>query len=445
MFKFPKNLYTDVRIEDVFETRIAYTLNKMDENRTRKYIGAFIRVFDGERWYYSATTNVKGLQAEIDSLACVAKKNPGILKNKTVKKMQVNASKRINYADNSIEKIKNSQKDEYLQSYFGRLNSESKIKMWRAIYSDRRVVKKFVSSQGACVEFDNQKCGAILSFDMSYKKKMMPESFQVCEKNFESLFGQEEKYNSYLKKCFSFIEESAPVKPGRYNVILSPMTAGIFAHESFGHKSEADFMTGDETMKKEWAIGKKVGAPMLTICDGGNHPDGEDTPFDDEGNIKKETFLIKKGVLSGRLHSASTAADLDEEVTGNARAVSFEFEPIVRMTNTYIKAGNMTREELFKTVKNGIYVEKLKHGSGMSTFTLAPSLAYEIKDSKIGRPLNVAVITGNVFETLNDISGLSNEIKIYSSVSGGCGKMAQYPLSVSFGGPYTFVKNMNVQ
>ncbi|WP_276318583.1 hypothetical protein [Marinitoga lauensis] len=41
--------------------------------------------------------------------------------------------------------------------------------------------------------------------------------------------------------------------------MLSPEAAGVFAHESFGHKSEADFMIGDEKMKEEWQIGKKVG------------------------------------------------------------------------------------------------------------------------------------------------------------------------------------------
>ena len=41
--------------------------------------------------------------------------------------------------------------------------------------------------------------------------------------------------------------------------MLSPTVAGVFAHESFGHKSEADFMLGAETMRREWELGKQVG------------------------------------------------------------------------------------------------------------------------------------------------------------------------------------------
>jgi predicted Zn-dependent protease len=61
--------------------------------------------------------------------------------------------------------------------------------------------------------------------------------------------------------------------------ILEPQTstdqgrpAGVFAHESFGHKSEADFMLGDETMKKEWQLGRRLGPDFLHISDYGALP-----------------------------------------------------------------------------------------------------------------------------------------------------------------------------
>ncbi|NLL97321.1 MAG: TldD/PmbA family protein, partial [Clostridiaceae bacterium] len=45
MYKFKEGFYTDVRIEEVYETLISYTLTKLDESRIRKYKAAFIRVF----------------------------------------------------------------------------------------------------------------------------------------------------------------------------------------------------------------------------------------------------------------------------------------------------------------------------------------------------------------------------------------------------------------
>ena len=204
-------------------------------------------------------------------------------------------------------------------------------------------------------------------------------------------------------------------------------------------------MLGDETMAKEWTLGKKVGSDLLTIRESGVYEGSGYVPYDDEGSAATDTYLIKNGVLTGRLHSATTAAALNEELTGNARAVNCDFEPIVRMTTTFVENGNSSFDDLVKGVKHGYYVYTVKHGSGMSTFTIAPNIAYEIKDGKIGDPVKIAVITGNVFETLAAIDGVANDKQLLSFVTGGCGKMEQFPLNVGLGGPHVRVKEMNVQ
>jgi len=157
------------------------------------------------------------------------------------------------------------------------------------------------------------------------------------------------------------------------------------------------------------------------------------------------THLIKNGILTGRLHNSDSAADLDENVTGNSRAISFEYEPVVRMTSTYIDKGTKTYEELIAGTKDGIILKDLMHGSGMSTFTIAPTYSYYIKDGKIDKPVRISVVTGNVFEALSDIDGISDKVEMHCFVTGGCGKMGQAPLPVGNGGPYIRVKNMQVQ
>ena len=81
----------------------------------------------------------------------------------------------------------------------------------------------------------------------------------------------------------------------------------------------------------------------------------------------------------------------------------------------------------------------------MSTFTIRPALAYEIIDGRLGRPVQISVVSGSVFETLGLIDGLTKDVHLLSFVTGGCGKMEQYPLPVGFGGPYVRVSEMNVQ
>lgn len=204
-------------------------------------------------------------------------------------------------------------------------------------------------------------------------------------------------------------------------------------------------MVGDENMKREWAIGTRVGAELLNIVDTGMEEGSGYVPFDDEGTRAKKTYLIRDGILSGRLHSAMTAAALKEELTGNARAVSFQFEPIVRMTATYVEPGKSTKEELIAGVKKGIYISDYNHGSGMSTFTIAPNKAYMIRDGHLAEPVKISVITGNVMHTLHEIDGLSAEFELCSFALGGCGKMEQFPLRVGMGGPYMRVNHLTVQ
>ena len=149
--------------------------------------------------------------------------------------------------------------------------------------------------------------------------------------------------------------------------------------------------------------------------------------------------------MSGRLHSAMTAAALEEQPTGNARAVDFQFEPIVRMTSTYVEGGESTKEELIAGVEKGIFITDFNHGSGMSTFTIAPNKAYMIREGRIAEPVKISVVTGNVMGTLHEIDGVSREFEFYSFSLGGCGKMEQYPLRVGMGGPYMRVKHLTVQ
>lgn len=445
MYRFPKDLYTDIRIETTRTTNISYENNELKQNKCKKEKGAFIRIFDGERWYYSTITNVEDIQKEIDELAEMAKRNKDIYNHPVVKRMEVNKGKELRYTDNNILSISNDDKIKLLESYLPILKEFPEVLNSRLLYKDTYITKEIISSKGTDITFDIQNAYIASRYSLSVNGMTQNGGETIYEADFSKLFNKEELFREDIIKNLNYIKEAVPVKKGMYTCILSPVVAGVFAHESFGHKSEADFMIGDEMMMKEWKLGTKVGSPILNIIDTGNIEGSGYVPYDDEGTKAKETYLIKDGVLSGRLHSAYTAGALEEDVTGNSRAINFEYEPIVRMTTTYIGAGNLTKEELFEGVKEGIYIDGFMHGSGMSTFTIAPSTAYMIRDGKIAEPVKISVITGNVMSTLNEIDGVSDTVEIKSLGTGGCGKMEQWPLSVGLGGPYVRVNKINVQ
>ncbi len=443
MFIYPKGFYIDVRIEDRFTTRITYKNGELQEQKVRSNKGAFIRVFDGTRWYYASLTDLDNIQNQIDTLASMANPNPDIENHPYVKMYEVNNEELIQYNENSLRDVPLNLKDALIKE-ISNLCTDETIKMKNVFYVDDVTIKEIYTSKGTNIKFDKQTCGVSLQMQCTYKNNKNQFSSSNAKVTFSELKEKVPFFIEEIAKNVEFIKNAESFKPGEYPVLMGPIAAGVFTHESFGHKSESDFMVGDEAMRKEWTLGKQVGQSLLTIIDDGTIAGNGYVPFDDEGTKGRKTSIITNGILTDRLHSIATAAALEENPTGNARSINFEFEPIVRMTTTYIEKGTTPVKDIIKGIKYGVFVDTIKHGSGMSTFTIAPSRAYKIESGEITTPINLSVITGNVFETLKIVDAVSEEFELLSFVGGGCGKMEQYPLPVGFGGPFTLVRKLNI-
>lgn len=444
MYKFNPKFYADVRIEDRFTTAIVYKNGALDSCRVRNEKRAFIRVYDGQIWLYASTSDTNKIQSELDNLYAQATPCDDIANHPIVKRYQVNVATEYKFENRNVRNVSVEDKKELCKRILPHVKSQF-LAMSQIGYQDRNSRYEFYSSKGADIKYDYQMCGILAVGVLAAPGDFVQAVYQLAKPYFDEIKGFEADIEKKMADADNFVQNAKPCKKGKYPVILSPMAAGMFAHESFGHKSEADFMLGDEQMAKEWVLGKKVGSEILSIVDTGADFGSGYVPFDDEGTRCTKTYLIKDGILCGRLHSATTAAALDEELTGNARAIDCKFEPIVRMTNTYIEPGNSTFDELVAGIGEGYFIDTVSHGSGGSTFTIAPSIAYEIKNGKLGGPVKISVVTGDVFETLMKIDGLSDETVFEDGVFGGCGKMEQFPLHVLDGGPFVRVKEMNVQ
>ncbi len=445
MIQFKDGFYADVRTEDRYRTAISYKNGVPEEMKTRVEKRAFIRVYDGKMWYYASVTDLSNLQKTLDGLYSAATTNPEIADDPIVKRFERNRDEVMRFKDCSVRDVTLAEKQALLLSYLPLLTEDKCVTMPQGLYLDRNSVFRFRSSLGADVTYDYQTCGVSFSCSMTEGEKKFSGHWQKGGTKFDDVKGLESNIRAAVKEQAAFMRNSVPVEPGKYPVVLSPEAAGVFAHESFGHKSESDFMLSDESMREEWKLGKVVGSPILSIAECGAEPGSGYVPYDDEGTRARKNYLIKDGVLAGRLHNTQTAAVLGEEPTGNARAIDCTFEPIVRMTTTYIEGGDLDFDQLIAPIKKGYFIKSIRHGSGMSTFTIAPALAYEIVDGKIGKPAQISVLTGSVFETLGLIDGLTRDVHLLSFVTGGCGKMEQAGLPVGFGGPYVRVSSMNVQ
>ncbi len=235
---------------------------------------------------------------------------------------------------------------------------------------------------------------------------------------------------------------SAPqVKGGEYTVVLDPILAGVFVHEAFGHLSEADHIYENDRLRQIMTLGKKFGCDHLNIVDTATIPRLRGSyKYDDEGTPATKTYLIREGKLVGRLHSRETAAKMNEKPTGNARAISYRYPPIVRMTNTYIEPGPASFEDIIGEIKEGVYAKNWYGGmTSMEMFTFSAGEAYMIRNGKLAETLRPVVLTGNLFTTLNNIDAIGNDLEM--NQGGGCGKAGQSPLPVSNGSPHIRIRH----
>lgn len=223
---------------------------------------------------------------------------------------------------------------------------------------------------------------------------------------------------------------------GYLTVITRPELTGVFAHESFGHLTEGDFVAAG-TSPLTGKLGEKIASDAVTIVEAGfDERGGYVLLADDEGVPTRRVVLVERGVLKGYLHSRESAALLGMEPTGNGRAQSFNHEVIVRMRNTFFEAGDWSEEEMIQETRYGLILDKPAGGQVEEdgTFTFNARIGYLIEGGEIKEPVRDVVLAGNILEMLKHVDAASKEVVLYTSPFGGCGKMGQM-VHVGDGGP----------
>lgn len=259
--------------------------------------------------------------------------------------------------------------------------------------------------------------------------------------HFDDMFVSEaqlDELKSLIDKCYQEVAAKAEgihAEAGMKTVILAPEIAGLIAHEAVGHTVEADFVQSGSVGGPCWH--KQVASEMVTLIDYAHHCDGELCPVpvfvDDEGVAAEDAVLIENGKLIGYMHNRESAQKYGHKPQGNARAMSFYDEPLIRMRNTAIVPGSDTLDEMIASIDDGYYFTTGGNGQADATgeFMFGCEAGREIKNGKLGRPLKPTTISGVAFEVLKTVDMLSNDMCWTNA--GYCGKKQMIP--VGMGGP----------
>jgi len=239
--------------------------------------------------------------------------------------------------------------------------------------------------------------------------------------------------------------ESRPAPAGEMSVVLGPGWPGILLHEAIGHGLEGDFnRKGSSAFSGR--VGERVAAKGVTVLDDGTLPDRRGSlNVDDEGNASQRNVLIDDGILQGYLQDAMNARLMKTAPTGNGRRESYAAVPMPRMTNTYMLAGDRTRDEIVASLKRGLYATNFGGGQVDITsgkFVFSASEAFWVENGKIQYPVKGATIIGNGPDALTRVSMIGNDLQLDTGV-GTCGKEGQ-SVPVGVGQPTLRIDGLTV-
>jgi PmbA protein len=155
-------------------------------------------------------------------------------------------------------------------------------------------------------------------------------------------------------------------------------------------------------------LGQTVAPKIVTLRDNPAAYAMGNRVFDDEGAPARENVIIDHGVLKGFLHNNSTAKIFKTETTGNAGLVA------PNAWNIEMDAGNVSKDELFKDTKKGLYLTntwytRFQNYAKGDFSTIPRDGIFLIENGEIKQSIKDLRVSDNSAAMLNNIAAISKE------------------------------------
>lgn len=193
---------------------------------------------------------------------------------------------------------------------------------------------------------------------------------------------------------------------GAYDVIFDPLIFGSSLGVWGGMASAYSVLIQMSVFVNK--MGQTVAPKFVTLRDNPAAYAVGNRVFDDEGAPAKENVIIDHGVLKGFLHNNSTAKIFKTETTGNAGLVT------PNPWNIEMDAGNISKDELFKETKKGLYLTntwytRFQNYAKGDFSTIPRDGIFLIENGEIKQSIKDLRISDNAATMLSNIAAISKE------------------------------------
>jgi len=420
--------FAEVFVEDKRSTSALLDDGRVEELTSGRDRGAGIRVVVGETTGFAHTADLseESLVAAARTAAAGARSAGGAAKVVDLGRVDVDNPSRVAIQPEDVDKAT---KVALLQKAEEAARAEgSAITQVSARYADSRRRILVANSDGTLAEDDQVRTLFSVSTVATGDTGMQTGRESIGHTIGFELFDEHDVAELAQRAARRALTKLAarPAPSGEMTVVIGPGGGGVMFHEACGHGLEADLVAKGASVFAN-RMGELVASPLVTLVDDGTVA-GEwgAAGIDDEGRPVQRNVLIRDGVLVDYMWDGLRARKEGRKSSGNGRRQSYKHLPMVRMTNTYLEAGDSDPDDIIADTPNGVYIAHLGGGqvnTATGDFVFGMTEAYLIEDGRITEPIREGNLIGNGPAVLANIDAVGNDFSM--GAPGTCGKDGQ--------------------
>ena len=438
--------FAEIFVEDKRSTSAGLDDNKVEQVNSGRDRGAGIRVIAGETTGFAHTSDLseRGLLAAAEAAAQAARQGDGGVHTVALQPLLRHPVNNVRTFPDTVTKA--TKVELLMRANDAARSVDSAIVQVSAGYGDS-LKRILVANSEGVFSADTQvrtlfRISAIANGDAGmqtgYQSLGHTIGFEIFDDN-----DIEELAMAAARQALTKLK-ARPAPSSAMPVVIKQGSGGVLFHEACGHGLEADLVGKGASVYRD-KVGQLVASPLVTVVDDGTMT-GEwgAIGIDDEGHPTQSNTLIENGVLTDYMWDYIRARREGRRQSGNGRRQSYADLPMVRMTNTFVKAGTEDPDDIIRATERGVYVAKLGGGqvdTASGDFVFGMVEAYLIENGEITEPLREGNLIGNGPQVLKDIDLLGNDFAMGGP--GTCGKDGQ-GVPVGDGCPTLRVTSMTI-
>ena len=293
-----------------------------------------------------------------------------------------------------------------LKDIYKNKNKDNRISKITAAYEDSYIKTEIINSNGAKLETSSHNYLFYIDVLVEDDKNSISYDKQVLKTTKEEI-DFENIVNSTLEEALLMINKE-DLETKKYNVILSNKVASRILSHLEDMLNQQNIRTKTSCMCSK--LNKEIFNNLITIIE--DQPN-EKLPgyrlFDDEGTETKKKMIVENGILKSYFSNIKEAKINNIKSTGNGYGS-------ISTRNMFINPSNTTNQDIFKELKNGIYITDYMGASNTSISTTTGNISLQIfgfiiEDGKIKSGFNPCIMTTSIFELFNNVKLIGNTLE----------------------------------